>query len=162
MSNVKDKLNQIEKSFKSSEKVAEILIKDVNILKYKWLQRNLSNADRLGKIGDAVTLLGYALTLTGFGAEIGIPLVAIGVGINIVSDVWKVGANLKYNDTNKWSEIGKTAAWAVAGEIIPESIARPLGKYVGPYGEEIIEQNLGIKVSIVEEVVNLNSEKGGK
>ena len=28
MSNVKDKLNQIEKSFKSSEKVAEILIKD--------------------------------------------------------------------------------------------------------------------------------------
>ena len=50
----------------------------------------------------------------------------------------------------------------MAGEIIPESIARPLGKYVGPYGEEIIEQNLGIKVSIVEEVVNLNSEKGGK
>lgn len=141
---------------------AEILIKEVNISKYKWLQRNLSNADRLGKIGDAVTLLGYALTLTGFGAEIGIPLVAIGAGINIVSDVWKVGANLKYNDTNKWSEIGKTAAWAVAGEIIPESIARPLGKYVGPYGEEIIKQNLGIKVSIVEEVVNLNSEKGGK
>ena len=28
MSNVEDKLNQIEKSFKSSEKEAEILIKD--------------------------------------------------------------------------------------------------------------------------------------
>lgn len=143
-----------------SIKVLEI--DEVNVSNYKNLQRNLSNADRLGKIGDVVTLVGYGLTLTGLGAEVGIPLVAIGMGINIVSDLWKVGANLKYNDTNKWSEIGKTAAWAAAGEIIPKSIARPLGKNVGPYGEVIIEQNLGIKVSVIEEVINLNSEKGGK
>lgn len=122
----------------------------------------MSNADRLGKIGDAVTLLGYGLTLTGFGAEIGIPLVAIGMGINLISDAWKIGANLKYNDINKGSEIAKTVGWAVAGEVIPKSIAKPLGKNIGAFGEQIIEQNLGLKVSLVEEVVNLNSSQNGR
>lgn len=147
---------------KHADGSAEILIKEVNISKYKWLQRNLSNADRLGKIGDAVTLLGYGLTLTGFGAEIGIPLVAIGMGINLISDAWKIGANLKYNDINKGSEIAKTVGWAVAGEVIPKSIAKPLGKNIGAFGEQIIEQNLGLKVSLVEEVVNLNSSQNGR
>ncbi|WP_228453786.1 cation:proton antiporter [Chryseobacterium manosquense] len=81
----------------------------------------------------------------------------------LVSPNFKIFPSIADSENIKTlAEIGKTAAWAVAGEIIPESIARPLGKYVGPYGEEIIKQNLGIKVSIVEEVVNLNSEKGGK
>jgi hypothetical protein len=149
-------------SIKHIDGSAEILIKKVSISNYKWLQRNLSNADRLGKIGDAVTLLGYALTLTGFGAEVGIPLVAIGMGINLVSDAWKIGVNLKYNDINKGSEIAKTIGWAVAGEVIPKSIAKPLGKNIGVFGEQIIEQNLGLKVSLVEEVINLNSSQNGR
>ena len=74
----------------------------------------------------------------------------------------KIHANYRYNGKNGIEEIGKTVGWAVAGEIIPRTIAKPLGKVLVDSVTVIMEQHLGIKVSLVEEVVNLNSDSNNK
>lgn len=121
----------------------------------KDLIRNVSNAKRLSAIGDTITTLGYGLTLTGFGAKIGIPMIAIGNGIGFTASAWEIGAHYLYNKNLKKRsiEIMKVASFDVAGFFVPKYGAKWLGKRYGSIiskqNMRIMEEGLGVKISIL-------------
>ncbi len=113
-------------------------------------------AQTLQDIGDGIALAGYGLTLTGVGAEIGIPLAAIGNGMSTAGSIVEIVSTAVYTDNYGKSFSG--AGFTIAGEILPNMIVKKIPglEYLG---EKILKQNLELKLIGIERFINYQMQK---
>lgn len=100
---------------------------------FRSLGSGFSNA------GDFITAIGFILTVSVVGAEMGIPLMAVGSAISNVGTVISVGADLSIGNNNRAI---RTTAYGVAGAVIPEmKFVKEIGlEMLGKHGDEIWKQ----------------------
>ena len=80
-------------------------------------------AGDLQNMGDAISVIGYALTLTGIGAEIGVPLIALGNGISLAGTVVEIGIDIASKKYEPLQFAEKFVAKS-AVELIPAGFGR--------------------------------------
>lgn len=77
----------------------------------------------LQNIGDGMAVAGYGLTLTGVGAEIGVPLAGAGNVISGIGSGIEIGVNLF--DGN-YKKSGQSAGFIFAGEVLNQTIQKAI------------------------------------
>lgn len=109
-------------------------------------------------LGDAMAVGGYALTLTGVGAEVGVPLAAIGNGISTLGSGIEIGFKL-FSGNEK--EAGTGLGFMVGSKLVEKGLNKVLpgaGKKVGQegfnLGTEILIQGVSLKSTLVQKTVN--------
>ena len=112
--------------------------------------------------GDGVAIVGYGLTLTGIGAEIGVPLAAFGNGLSTTGSLIELGVQLNNEDLQG---AGTNVGFMVADKLVEKGLNKILpgaGKAVKDadfnLGTEILTQGAGLKVMAAERVVNKAQE----
>ena len=104
-------------------------------------------------VGDGASFVGYGLTMTGVGAEVGIPLSNTGNTISSVGSYMEMGADLlegKFNDAGTIAI--KTVAIEVGQGIINKQIDKIPG--AGKLTKEILRQNVDVKIKGTEQLYN--------
>jgi|GEM_PF-3504542 len=97
--------------------------------------------------GSVVSLAGYALTLSGVGAPVGIPLAVMGGTMSLAGSALE--ATMHFGDGN--SDRGfQSVGFAVAGRFLPSSIK------IDGLGGEVLRQGTALKVDGVSKLLNLN------
>lgn len=109
-------------------------------------------------VGDAVSVAGYACTLSVVGAEIGVPLAASGNGISGAFGATEFGIDLINGDfsNNKKSFIYYSAELLIEkilGKILP-GFGKKLGEKGFDLGTEIVTQGTRLKETMVERTVD--------
>ncbi len=125
-----------------------------------------SLAEGAQNVGDGMALGGYAATVTGVFAEVGVPAAAIGNGISTVG----AGAEFLIDVAN--CDVGnslKDVAYYVAEKTLEKGLNKVLpggGKKLGEegfnLGTEIITQGADIKLSIGERIIDKTIEEKEK
>jgi RHS repeat-associated protein len=133
----------------------------------KWINENKTTIVNIShvtqNIGDGVVFIGYICTVSVIGAEIGVPLAALGNTISGIGTGIEVAVELNSND---FGEASKDVGFEVAGilvnkglnKIIPGSgsLITKKGKDIG---KEILTQGGQLKVIGLEKVVDAATEK---
>jgi len=108
-------------------------------------------------VGDGISVAGYGLTISGVGAEVGIPLARagnvisnVGTGMGIVTDFIEG----KFEDVG--TEIIKTAVIEVGQTYINNKIDKLPG---GKIGKEILKQNTDLKIKGADKLYNYIQNK---
>lgn len=136
--------------------------------------------------GTAVAIGGYALTLTGVGAEIGAPIAAIGNTINDVGTVGQIGFDIINGDFGTSDEVGLAFGIGdffldkLINKVIPGVEAPSLKEIVKELyngllkngnmelrndfdlGKEILSQGASLKMQFLEETTKKAMEHEGK
>ena len=107
----------------------------------------------LDKTGKGVSYVGYGLTLTGVGAEIGIPLAAFGNGVSTAADVLKFSSQVANRDIKGGAE---SVGFYLLGEAVQLGVNRISG---GGLGKEILKQGANIKVGIAKDIYDYNQSR---
>src|SRR5690606_7187858 len=90
---------------------------------------------------------GYALTLTGVVAEVGVPLAAIGNGISTRGSGIEIGYKI-FNCNTK--DPKKRLAFMIGGELLNFGLNRAIPGPKKDFGREIIKQGAGLKLKMLE------------
>ena len=98
-------------------------------------------------LGDAISAGGYALTLTGLGAKVGVPLAALGNTISTVGSGIEIGYKI-FNGNTKNPK--KRLAFMIGGELLNFGLNRAIPGPKKDLGREIIKQGAGLKLKILE------------
>ena len=113
--------------------------------------------------GDGAALVGYGLTLTGAGAEVGVPLAGIG---EVVSSVGSLGEILLNFANGDYGKAGKGTLYMLGGKLVGMGLNKVLpgyGKKIGEegfdLGTEVIRQGVNLKLSGVEKLIDKIIEK---
>lgn len=133
----------------------------------KWVNDNKSTIINVAQItqnvGDGIALAGYACTVSVIGAEVGVPLAAIGNAISGVGTGIEIAVELNSNDFGTASkEIGFQVAGILVdkglNKVIPGSgtLVTKKGKDIG---KEILMQGAQLKIIGLEKVVDAAVEK---
>ena len=129
-------------------------------LHYK-VGKGLVNAAQ--NVGDAVSIAGYALTLSVAGAEIGVPLAGIGNTISGAAGIAEMCIDAVNDD---WDNIVKSGIFLFIDKTTKKLFHKYLpghGKKIGKegfdLGTEILEQGRGLKVSGAEKITDKVIEK---
>ncbi|WP_157498198.1 DUF6443 domain-containing protein [Formosa sp. Hel1_33_131] len=118
----------------------------------KWIANNkddlLSLAQIMQDVGDGGAVVGYALTISVIGAEVGIPLAASGNIVSTMGSGLEITVHLTQRDLeNATNEAG----WVVAGKLIDAGLKKiPGGSQLA---NEIIQQNGAVKMILTERIV---------
>lgn len=132
----------------------------------QWVKKNekviTDVSQGMQDFGDGVAIVGYGLTLTGIGAEIGVPLAAFGNGLSTAGSVIELGVQLNNEDLQG---AGTNVGFMVADKLVEKGLNKILpgaGKAVKDadfnLGTEILTQGAGLKVMAAERVVNKAQE----
>ena len=110
------------------------------------------------KLGNGAALAGYGLTLTGAGAEVGVPLAGIG---EVVSSVGSLGEILLNFANGDYGKAGKGTLYMLGGKLVGMGLNKVLpgyGKKIGEegfdLGTEVIRQGVNLKLSGVERLTD--------
>ena len=129
-------------------------------------QKLLYISDLMQDGGDAMAVAGYALTLSVVGAEIGVPLAALGNAVSTVGSGIELTVNVSQSDLKG---AAKDFSWIAAGELVNIGISKIPGlsnqqaKTIKEnLTEEIIKQNVGIKLKVIERATDRHTEKNKK
>ena len=128
-----------------------------------WIKNNrntiLKASEIMQDVGDGIAVVGYALTATGVGAKIGIPLAAIGNGVSTIGSLVELGVQLNDNDLDK---AGINVGFMVLDKAAEKGINKLLpgaGNKGVNVGKEFLKQSTGLKITIIERAVNKNMEQ---
>ncbi|WP_233266145.1 RHS repeat domain-containing protein [Myroides fluvii] len=123
----------------------------INALKYDLPQG-------LQDTGDAVSLVGYGMTITGIGGGIGIPVAGIGGAMSGVGSAIEIGVEFFSGDYKK---AGTGASFMAAEKLINAGLNRVLpgaGKKIGEegfeLGSEILKQGAGLKLNLIQKEID--------
>ncbi|UOB16292.1 RHS repeat domain-containing protein [Abyssalbus ytuae] len=95
-------------------------------------------------VGDATAVVGYVLTISVVGAEVGVPL----NGISTAGSALEITVNLATSDLQS---AANEAGWVVAGELVDMALRKvPDGSALG---SQILKQNGAVKVILTERVI---------
>ncbi|MCL1670506.1 RHS repeat-associated core domain-containing protein [Elizabethkingia ursingii] len=101
--------------------------------------------------GDALTVLGYVLTLSIVGAEVGVPLVAVGGLISNIGSGIEISAHLA---NGKLGKAGESFAWMAAGEVVPKGAIKLLDPDVSKTARRIYKYGMSTKIILIQRAVN--------
>ena len=104
------------------------------------------NTELIDKVGWGISYVGYGLTLTGIGAEVGVPLAAFGNGVSTVADGMKLSSQLVNRDFKGGIE---SVGFHLADEAVQFGIDRIPG---GALGKEILKQGAHIKMGLAKDI----------
>ena len=132
-------------------------------------EKNWSDfAEGLQNTGDVIAGAGYVLTLTGFGAGIGVPLAALGNGISTTGAVIG-GLNSFYHQGITSKDGLKTTAFIVAGDLaghylnkvpgLEPTIKLIDGTEVINLSNKILKQNISLKLMGIERYYDYKTKK---
>jgi hypothetical protein len=122
----------------------------------------LNIANDLQDVGDATAVGGYGLTLTGVGAEIGVPLAAIGNGLSFAGAILEIGTQLGTEDLNG---AGTNAGFMVADKLIEKGLNKVLpgsGKVTDVdfnLDKAILTQGASLKSTAINRAASKDDEK---
>ena len=124
-------------------------------LHYK-VGKELVNAAQ--NIGDAASIVGYALTLSVVGAEVGVPLAGFGNNISDAADIAEICIDAVNGD---WDNIIKSSIFSFIDKKTKKLFNKHLPGYDKKIGEEgfdlgteILEQGRGLKISGAEKITD--------
>ena len=128
-----------------------------------WVKNNrntiLKASEIMQDVGDGIAVVGYALTATGVGVKIGIPLAAIGNGVSTIGSLVELGVQLNDNDLDKARiNVGFMVLDKAAEKGINKLLPGAGNKGVN-VGKEFLKQSTGLKITIIERAVNKNMEQ---
>jgi len=108
--------------------------------------------------GDIIALTGYALTLTGVGAVVGVPLAAVGSAMSTTGSAIEI-----YNKASnkEYGKAGQKFGFAIGGEIIDEAIDKAIPGPTPDYdlGKQILKQGAGLKLNGTEKLIESQQNK---
>ena len=118
----------------------------------KWVANNkddlLMLAQTMQDVGDGAAGVGYVLTVSVIGAEVGIPLAAGGNIVSTMGSGLEITVHLTSQDVQSATN---EAGWVVAGKLTDIALKKVPGG--SKLANEIIQQNGGMKVVLAERVV---------
>ena len=111
--------------------------------------------------GDNVAMIGYGLTLTGAGAEIGVPLAGAGNAISLVGDLLQIG--IDFYD-GKYSEGTSGVAKTLLIEAGQRQINKRIDKIPGSskVKKEVLRQTVDMTIKAADNIATPSSEKQKK
>ena len=116
-----------------------------------WHRSFLEGFRDLQLIGDRIALGGYGLTLTGFGAEVGVPMMGIGGTISGVGSVGEAALNIS------WDQTPKDIGW-MAGEELGKMGIRKI-PYMNNYTRTVLQENYSIKLRMMRQYIETGTIK---
>ena len=109
-------------------------------------------------VGDGASFVGYGLTLTIAGSEVGIPLSNIGNAISSVGNYMEIGADLlEGNGGKSVKDIAKTIVLGTVQNQINKKIEKIPG--TNKLTKEILKQNVDVKIKGTERLYNYMQDK---
>jgi hypothetical protein len=108
---------------------------------------NKGGPEALQNMGDDISKVGYALTVSVIGAEIGIPLAAAGNTLSTVGVTWETVNKASNGD---FKGAGVNGAFEVMKFATDKGLNRIPG---GKLGKEILKQGTGMKINLIKEKV---------
>ena len=132
-------------------------LREVNLGVQEWIVENKDDlllfAEASQEVGDVVAIVGYTLTLTGYGAPVGIPLAAVGNGFSLGGDLIEVSVFISENELSK---VRTKGGFIAAGMLIDLAIKK------APGSDELIKQVLsqtgGLTINITKKMVENTKE----
>ena len=125
-----------------------------------------SMAKGIKTLGDPMVLAGYILTISGTGAEIGIPLAKAGSKISLYSDLGDKAVNAFLNSDLKADLNGvivflKGVGYGIINKYIPDYVGKfiPYENKMEKIAQEIVKQGTAIKLAISEWLIDSAIEK---
>ncbi|MEN2436668.1 RHS repeat-associated core domain-containing protein [Weeksellaceae bacterium A-14] len=126
-------------------------------------QKLLKFSELLQNTGDVMSVAGYALTISVVGAEVGVPLAALGNTVSTTGDVIEITVKLSQSDLK--GAASKTG-WLIAGELVDLGVSKIPGitnkqakTLRENLTEEILKQNAGLKLKVIENAVDQKTKK---
>lgn len=107
----------------------------------KWTQQ-------MQDAGDGAALVGYGLTLTGAGAEVGMPLAGIGETVSFVGSLSEILLDFANGD---YGNSIKGALYMLGGRLV----GMGLNKVLPGYGKKIGEEGFDLGTEVIRQGVNL-------
>ena len=125
--------------------------------------------DGMQDLGDGIAVAGYAMTLTGVGAEVGAPTAAFGNTLSGIGSAGSLMTDIFINSSFGNVEKFDIAAY-LTGKIMDWKLNKCLPKYIEGYGKkygekgstlgaEIVTQGIGLKSTIVQDAVENKIEE---
>ena len=158
-----DKYNGVKQAIKNTYNTTKNSIVQTGKNAQTWVKNNrntiLKASEIMQDVGDGIAVVGYALTATGVGAKIGIPLAAIGNGVSTIGSLVELGVQLNDNDLDK---AGINVGFMVLDKAAEKGINKLLpgaGNKGVNVGKEFLKQSTGLKITIIERAVNKNMEQ---
>ena len=122
-------------------------------------QKLLKLADLMQDSGDGMAVAGYALTISVAGAELGVPLAALGNTISAVGSAIEITVKLSKGDLKGITDLG----WLATGALIDLGISKIPGitnkeaKTIREnLSEHILKQGAGIKLNAIKQATENN------
>ena len=137
--------------------------KDISNVASKLLTAALRMGAKIAQdVGDGASFVGYGLTLTVAGSEVGIPLANIGNIVSTVGDYIEMAADIlegKFEDAGK--DLFKTIVMDAGQKVINKKIDKIPG--INKQTRQILKQNIDVKVKGTERLYNyIQDKKTGK
>ncbi len=118
----------------------------------KWVVNNkddlLMLAQTMQDVGDGAAAVGYVLTISVVGAEVGIPLAVGGNVVSTMGSGLEITVHLTSQDVQS---VTNEAGWVVVGKLTDIALKKVPGG--SKLANEIIQQNGGMKVVLAERVI---------
>ncbi|WP_146746620.1 RHS repeat-associated core domain-containing protein [Sinomicrobium soli] len=111
-----------------------------------WQRTILETSKTLQDLGDYLTYGGYALTTTGVGAGVGVPLSGVGGTVSLV------GSGIEAYATQNYGQGIRSAGFYMTNRVGGKLISKIPG--MTDWSTQILRQNLGIKFSLIEKGIN--------
>ena len=119
--------------------------------------------DGMQDLGDGIAVAGYAMTLTGVGAEVGAPTAAFGNTLSGIGSAGSLMTDIFINSSFGNVEKFDIAAY-LSGKAMDKILKRYLPKHIEGYGvkfgdkgstlgAEIVKQGVDLKYGIVQNIV---------
>ena len=120
-----------------------------------------SMPEKMQSVGDGAAIAGYGLTLTGAGAEIGVPLAGAGNAISLVGDLLQIG--IDFYD-GKYSEGTSGVAKTLLIEAGQRQINKRIDKIPGAskVKKEVLRQTVDMTIKAADNIATPSSEKQKK
>ncbi|MEO9511664.1 MAG: RHS repeat-associated core domain-containing protein [Flavobacteriaceae bacterium] len=117
----------------------------------EWIIQNKDDllvvAQTAQDVGDTMAVAGYVLTVSVVGAEVGVPLAGAGNIVSTLGSGLEITVHLSTKDIDN---ARNEAGFVVAGKLIDVALKKvPGGSTIG---NQIIDQNAGLKVILVERI----------
>lgn len=106
-----------------------------------------SIAKGLQDSGDVIAVAGYGLTITGVGAEVGIPLAAIGNGISTAGSFLELGIQISDKD---FKGASMNATFMIGGELLDMAIDKAIPGPTPDLINPILRQSVNLQTIYIE------------
>lgn len=165
--NIVNKFNNVKQKVRNAyNSTKQTVIKTAKNTQ-KWVKNNkqplLNIAKGIEYTGDGAVVVGYGLTVTGIGAEVGVPLALGGNALSVVGGGMEIAINFIAGDKE---EGVKNVLITVGGEVVNKGLDKLIPgltpDIISEKSVEILKQGNVLKTKIIEKSVEHGIEKNNE